>query len=118
MKPLAEGTVTRWFTEHFTDTHEEQVKDIIDVFLATTPAGYAGCCNAVAQADFRDALAKITVPLLAIAGDDDPVCPPADLQHIAASVADGRFAQVAGRHICNVESPVAFTTALRAFLTA
>lgn len=118
MKPLAEGTVTRWFTEHFTDTHEEQVKDIIDVFLATTPEGYAGCCNAVAQADFRDALTKITAPLLAIAGDDDPVCPPADLQHIADSVADGRFAQVPGRHICNVESPAAFTTALRDFLTA
>ncbi|SEM44014.1 3-oxoadipate enol-lactonase [Pseudoxanthomonas sp. GM95] len=118
MKPLAEGTVTRWFTEHFTDTHEEQVKDIIDVFLATTPEGYAGCCSAVAQADFRDALAKITVPLLAIAGDDDPVCPPADLQHIADSVADGRFVQVAGRHICNVESPAALTTALRDFLTA
>jgi 3-oxoadipate enol-lactonase len=118
MKPLAEGTITRWFTEHFTDTHEEQVKAILDVFLATRPEGYAGCCNAVAQADFRDALGRIGVPLLAIAGDDDPVCPPADLQRIAEGVADGRFVQVGGRHICNIESPAAFTAALRDFLTA
>lgn len=118
MAPLAEGTVMRWFTEHFTDTHEEQVRAILDAFLATTPAGYAGCCNAVAQADFRDVLAQIGVPLLAIAGDDDPVCPPADLQHIADRVADGRFVQVGGRHICNVESPAAFTGALRSFLRA
>ncbi len=116
LKPLAEGTVTRWFTEHFTDTHEEQVKAIIDIFLATTPEGYAGCCEAVAQADFREALGRITVPLLAIAGDDDPVCPPADLQHIADAVADGHFVQVGGRHICNIESPADFTAALRAFL--
>ncbi|WDS35297.1 alpha/beta hydrolase [Pseudoxanthomonas sp.] len=61
-------------------------------------------------------MSKITVPLLTIAGDDDPVCPPSDLQHIADTVADGRFAQVPGRHICNVESPAGFTGALRAFL--
>lgn len=118
LKALAEGTVARWFTEHFTDSHEEQVKAIIDVFLATTPAGYAGCCNAVANADFRDDLDRIGVPLLAVAGDDDPVCPPADLQHIAGSVADGRFLQVPGRHICNVESAADFTAALGDFLRA
>lgn len=57
-----------------------------------------------------------SAPLLAIAGDDDPVCPPAGLQHVAGSVADGRFLQVPGRHICNVESPQAFNAAVRAFL--
>jgi 3-oxoadipate enol-lactonase len=118
LKPLAEGTVTRWFTEHFVDSHEAQVRDIIEIFLAATPAGYAGCCNAVANADFRNDLGKIRVPLLAIAGDDDPVCPPADLQHIADSVAHGHYAQVGGRHICNVESPGDFTTTLRDFLRA
>jgi len=118
LKPLAEGTLMRWFTEHFSDSHQEQVRAIVDIFLATAPAGYAGCCNAVAQADFRDQLARITVPLLAIAGDDDPVCPPTDLQHIAERVADGRYVQVAGRHICNIEASADFTTALREFLRA
>ncbi|WP_340648565.1 3-oxoadipate enol-lactonase [Pseudoxanthomonas winnipegensis] len=118
LKALAEGTVMRWFTEHYTDTHEEQVRAVLDTFLATSPEGYVGCCNAVGQADFRHDLAGIAVPLLAIAGDDDPVCPPADLQFIAEHVAEGRFAQVPGRHICNLESPAAFTAALRDFLTA
>jgi 3-oxoadipate enol-lactonase len=118
LKPLAEGTVMRWFTERFVDRHEEQVRAIIEVFLATSPQAYAGCCNAVAQADFLEDLARITTPLLAIAGDDDPVCPPADVQRIADSVADGRCVEVPGRHLCNVESPNDFTAALRDFLHA
>jgi 3-oxoadipate enol-lactonase len=118
LAPLVEGTVARWFTEGFAERHQAQVKAIMDVFLATTPQGYIGCCNAVAQADFRDALPGLRVPLLAIAGEDDPTCPPADLQFIARTVADGRCAQVPGRHLCNVESAAAFTAALRDFLRA
>ncbi len=118
LKPLAEGTVMRWFTEHYTDTHEEQVRAVLDIFLATSPEGYAGCCHAVGQADFRSDLAGIGVPLLAIAGDDDPVCPPADLQFIAKHVANGQCAQVGGRHICNIESAADFNATLRDFLRA
>lgn len=116
LEPLVEGTVARWFTKGFSDRHQAQVKAIMDVFLATAPEAYIGCCNAVAQADFRDALPGLGVPLLAIAGNDDPVCPPADLQHIAQTVADGRCAQVPGRHLCNVESAAAFTAVLGDFL--
>ena len=58
------------------------------------------------------------MPLLAIAGDDDPVCVPTDLQAIAEGVAHGHYAAVPGRHICNLESPQAFTSALAAHLSA
>jgi len=54
------------------------------------------------------------VPTLAIAGDDDPVCPPADLHAIARGVAHGHAVTVPGRHICNIESADAFTAALTA----
>ncbi|HBK46876.1 MAG TPA: 3-oxoadipate enol-lactonase [Xanthomonadaceae bacterium] len=116
--PLAEGTVQRWFRPGFVSAHPLVVDEIVGSFLATSPDGYIGCCNAVAGADFRGQLAGISVPLLAIAGDDDPVCPPAELRHIAGGVADGRFAQVPGRHICNLESPQPFNALLREFLQA
>jgi 3-oxoadipate enol-lactonase len=116
--PLAEGTVQRWFTPAFATAHPLVIDEILTSFLATSPEGYIGCCNAVAQADFRDQLARIAVPLLAIAGDDDPVCPPEDLRHIADGVAAGRDAQVPGRHICNLESPQAFNALLQEFLQA
>jgi len=115
--PLREGTAERWFTPAFTAAEPARVEDILQRFVATTVAGYVGCCHAVATADFRDALAQIRVPTLAIAGDDDPVCPPADLQAIARGVAHGHAVTVPGRHICNIESADAFTAALTAHLT-
>ncbi|MEG0182073.1 MAG: 3-oxoadipate enol-lactonase [Stenotrophomonas sp.] len=112
--PLREGTAERWFTPAFVAAQPAQVEDILQRFVATSVAGYVGCCHAVATADFRDQLAQIGVPTLAIAGDDDPVCPPADLQAIARGVAHGHAVALPGRHICNIESADAFTAALTA----
>jgi 3-oxoadipate enol-lactonase len=114
--PLREGTAERWFTPAFAQAKPAVVEDILQRFVATRVTGYIGCCHAVATADFRDLLGRITVPTLAIAGDDDPVCPPADLDAIAQGVADGRSIAVPGRHICNIESADAFTAALAAHL--
>lgn len=114
--PLREGTAERWFTPAFAQAQPAVVEDILQGFVATGVTGYIGCCHAVATADFRDQLGHITVPTLAIAGDDDPVCPPADLDVIAQGVADGRSIAVPGRHICNIESADAFTAALAAHL--
>ncbi len=114
--PLREGTAERWFTPAFAHAEPAVVEDILQRFVATDVGGYIGCCHAVATADFRDQLGRIPVPTLAIAGDDDPVCPPADLDAIAQRVADGRAIAVPGRHICNIESAEAFTAALAAHL--
>lgn len=118
LQPLREGTAERWFTPAFAHAQPAQVEDILQRFVATSVAGYVGCCHAVATADFRATLARITVPTLAIAGDDDPVCPPADLQTIAAGVGQGHAIAVPGRHICNLESADAFTAALARHLHA
>jgi 3-oxoadipate enol-lactonase len=114
--PLREGTAERWFTPAFAQAQPAVVEDILQRFIATDVGGYVGCCHAVATADFRDQLARITVPTLPIAGDDDPVCPPADLDAIAQGVADGHSIAVPGRHICNIESADAFTAALATHL--
>jgi len=116
LQPLRAGTAERWFTPAFAAAQPAVVDDILQRFVATRVAGYIGCCHAVATADFRGALAGITVPTLAIAGDDDPVCPPSDLAAIAAGVAQGQAIAVPGRHICNLESAGAFTDALAAHL--
>ena len=74
--------------------------------------------NGQHASELNDALGRIGVPLLATAGDDDPVCVPAELQAIAEGVARGAYAVGPGRHICNLESPQAFTAALAAHLSA
>lgn len=114
--PLVEGTLERWFTPGYAAAHPLEMDEIVTSFMTTSREGYIGCCEAVGSADFRAALAQLQVPLLAIAGDEDPVCPPGDLLQISTAVPDGHFVKVHGRHICNLESATAFTTALREFL--
>lgn len=116
LAPLLDATADRWFTPAFIAANPSVVKDILARFAAVSPEGYRGCCSALAGADLRADLARITNPLLAISGDDDPVCTTSDLQTIAEGVADGRHLSLPGRHIVNIESAEAFSAALVDFL--
>lgn len=117
LAPLRAATAERWFTPAFTAQAPAQVDDILTRFTATTREGYIGCCAALAAADLRAGLADITLPVMTIAGQDDPVCPPADLEQIARNVQQGQSLALSGRHIVNIEAAAAFNQALAAFLT-
>lgn len=61
-------------------------------------------------------LPRLTMPLLAIAGELDPITPPAELQAIAAGVPGGRCVVVpAAAHLVPMEQPAAFLRELTAF---
>ncbi|MGP3698849.1 3-oxoadipate enol-lactonase [Rhodobacter sp. NSM] len=118
LQDLVPATAERWFTPAFRAARPDAVATNLASFAATSVDGYAGCCAALAGADLRDRLARIATPLLAISGEDDPVCPPADLEAIALAVQDGRHLALPGRHIVNLESADAFNAVLRDFLRA
>lgn len=113
---LTAATAERWFTPAFNAAEPETVRDVLDRFAATSVDGYIGCCAALAGADLREEIGRITNPVLAISGADDPVCPPADLAEIAGRVRQGRYVSLPGRHIVNIESAPAFNAALAGFL--
>lgn len=113
---LAAATTKRWFSPAFETGEPKTIRKILDSFVTTTPAGYIGCCAALADGDLREEVERIANPLLAISGEDDPVCPPADLERIAVRVRRGRHVSLRGRHIVNVESASAFNTILANFL--
>lgn len=115
LEPLVKATAERWFTPAFNADHADVVRGVLAGFTATSVEGYCGCCDALAAADLRGALDRIRVPVLAISGDDDPVCTPEDLQGIADRVLEGRHRSLPGRHIVNVESAAAFNAALEHF---
>ena len=116
LTPLLGATADRWFTPDFIAANPDVVEDILARFAAVSAEGYAGCCAALAGADLRAQINRIGVPVLAISGDDDPVCTPDDLQAIADGVADGQHVSLPGRHIVNIESAEAFSAALADFL--
>jgi 3-oxoadipate enol-lactonase len=113
---LAESSISRWFTPAFIAAQPDAIERIRKAYLAGSPHGYAGCCNALIDADFRPLLPRMTTPLLAIAGTSDPTAPPAELRAIAAGVADGRCVELPAAHLSNIEAAAAFNRALLGFL--
>ena len=115
---LASGNLERWSTRGFAAAAPGVVDACLASFQQTSISGYVGCGAALADADFRGRLAKISCPVLAISGSDDPVCPPSGLEAIAANVLNGRHISLPGRHIVNIESAKLFNDALRRFLAS
>lgn len=66
--------------------------------------------------DRTSLLPQLTMPTLAIAGEHDPITPPAELQAIAAAVPGARCVVVPGAaHLVPMEQPAAFVRELMAF---
>lgn len=116
LEPLRHATAERWFSDAFRHASIARVNEILHSLVRTSIAGYVGCCGALSTADLRPFMARIEVPLLAIAGADDPVCPVLDLQAIADGVAHGTLLVLPGRHLVNVESADRFNLELHQFL--
>ncbi len=89
MEALADAVVSRWFSPQWTEANPEQVSTYRSMIAATPSEGYAASCEALSTWDFRDRLHEITVPVLTIAGADDPATPPSTLAEITDQVAHG-----------------------------
>lgn len=116
MGPVADTTISRWFTADFAEQNPAKVNPLINLLRQTSPAGYAACCQALAQADFRDTISQISNPTLLVAGLHDPVTTPADADFMAARIAGSQRADVSASHISNVEATDAFNQAVLDFL--
>jgi 3-oxoadipate enol-lactonase len=116
LRRLADEIIKRWFTAGFTTANLATINALRSQFFETSPECYVACCEVLLNTDLTSALPSIRQPTLAIAGRGDPVTTPADLRFIAERVADGLYAEVAGAHLCNIESPTTFNTAVLNFL--
>lgn len=106
-----------WFVPAFAGTDEAE--RLLAMLRATADEGYAGCCEAIATFDIRDRLASVGVPVLAIAGADDPATPPDMVRAIAEGAPDGRFEVVAdAAHLLNTEKPEQVTALLAEHLAS
>ena len=65
--------------------------------------GYAACCMAIRDADFRDELPRITAPTLIIAGTHDPVTTVADGQFMQQAIPDAQLVELPAAHLSAVE---------------
>lgn len=116
MDAVADGAAGRWFTSAFRAQAPQVVARYVDALRGCPPAGYAACCRALADADLRGQLARITAPTLLIAGLRDEVTTPADARFMLDHIAHASYAGIEAAHLSNLEAPQQFTDLLLAFL--
>jgi 3-oxoadipate enol-lactonase len=110
---IADAVLERWFTPAFREDRPEVVEWSGSMLRGTPAEGYAGCCEAIRDADLRSRLEAIRAPTLVVAGADDPAAPPAQAELIRGSIPDARLVVVDhAAHLANVEQPEAVTRAV------
>lgn len=112
---IAGPTMQRWFSPAFRASGrdgpwrrmlERQPQD-----------GYIACCQAIADADLRDAVARLRLPVQVIASALDGATPPDLVQGTAELIPDAEYEVIpAAGHIPCVERPAEHATIITRFL--
>ncbi len=89
-----------------------------DLILANEPGGIADALVGMAQRrDLTPLLPRLSLPVLALAGEEDTLIPPAEAQAIARAVPGASLKLLPGcGHLPNLEAPEAFRDAVSSFL--
>jgi 3-oxoadipate enol-lactonase len=88
------------------------------MLVRTRPEGWTGLAAAIANTDFYQTTATLTLPTLILAGGDDRKTPPDMQRETADLVAGSDFHLLPGAsHLAMLTHPQPFADALRAFLT-
>jgi 3-oxoadipate enol-lactonase/4-carboxymuconolactone decarboxylase len=111
---LVTASAERWFGEGFLEREPARASALLHALRDATDEGYVAACRALRSFDVRDRLGEIAAPVIAIAGEQDPTCPPAVLAQIAEGVIDGRLVVLPDvAHQAPAEAPEAVARIIR-----
>lgn len=117
MAAIADQMPPRWFTPEFIAARPDVVRDVVGTLLATDPAGYAACGEAIAGMDLRASLGLVGAPALIIAGDADQAAPPWLAAVCARGIRDSRLRVLRGvSHLAPVQAPAQISAELARWL--
>lgn len=113
---LITQSAERWFAPGAVERNPSLSGRLLHALQAADDESYARCCEALADYDVRPRLAEISVPVLAVWGEHDPVTPEASARVIADGVTDGRATGIAdASHLAPADNPAAVVDALLSF---
>lgn len=119
MTSISTAVLGRWFTPGFAARSPRVISEFQAELERTDPAGYAGCCEAIAGMDLRSDLPGVVAPTLVLAGADDPATPPEHGGAIAALIDGARLEVIPGAaHLAAIEAAGQVTSALLGHLRA
>ncbi|GEL11032.1 4-carboxymuconolactone decarboxylase /3-oxoadipate enol-lactonase [Flavobacterium glycines] len=116
LEAIVAATMERWFTKGFHAKNPKRVSETKAMFLNTDVLGYANCCAAVRDADFRADLHKITSKILVITGDEDTVTNIEHAEFLVKQIPDATLSILPARHLSATELPEQFALLLIQFI--
>jgi 3-oxoadipate enol-lactonase len=117
MASIADSVMASWLTDDFREREPGIVQEIRRMFVATPVPGYVGCCEALSRLDQRDLLAKISRPVLIVAGRHDMGTTVEQAEFMRKAIPKASLTLLDAAHLSNVEQPYAFNDALIGFFT-
>ncbi|MEJ5021817.1 3-oxoadipate enol-lactonase [Ochrobactrum vermis] len=115
---ILDTTMPRWFTPNYRHPDNPAYRAYCNMFVRQPLDGYAATCAALRDADFTEAAAKISIPVLCLVGDQDGSTPPTLVRELASLIPGAYFSEIAASgHIPCVEQPDAYVALLRNFLS-
>lgn len=110
MATVADGAVGRWFTPSWIAANPLLAKDMREMTASTPAAGYAACCELLAELDLVPGLPGISAPTLVVSGADDHALPPEHGRLIADGIPGARFELLeSAAHLGSFEQAERFT---------
>ena len=116
MEAMVDSTIARWFPPETIKANPPNLDKVRAMIRSTPVEGFIGCAAALADHDFRSAVATVTRPLLFIVGEKDGP-QPAAMRDMHQKVPSSRYVELPGAgHISNMDQPALFTKAIAEFL--
>ncbi|MEW7315154.1 3-oxoadipate enol-lactonase [Buttiauxella gaviniae] len=116
LSAIAQSAASRWFTPDFVKHHKTEVDALCHALAKSDADGYAACCEALAAADLRAEIDAISLPMLFIAGSEDPVTTVADSEFMHQQVKGSHLVTLNASHLSNIEDVQGFNVVLLNFI--
>ncbi len=116
---IVEGTMQRWFTKPYHNSHPEVLNGIRNMLRRTPAEGYVGCAFGIRDMDLREDDKKITAPTLILVGESDPATTPDEARELNHAIAGSKLTVIPkAAHIIAIEQADVVTKAISDFLAA
>ncbi len=117
MEMIVPGALQRWYTPQFLARDRSVADRTASMLRSTNPAGYAACCEALKDADFRSELHSISAPTLVLYGVHDTVTTASDAAFLNHGILKSECVALDAAHLSAIEAARVFTEAVSRFLT-
>lgn len=114
---VAEAILARWFAPAFAEQHPAEYRGYYNMLTRMPVTGYIATCEAIRDADLREAARTVRARSLVLCGAGDLATPPSLGRELADTLIDAQFELIEkAAHLSCTEQPEAMAKAISRFL--